>query len=388
MDAFTLIKRGTMEIISEPDLKKQLDSGKKLKIKLGTDPSAPDLHLGHTVVLRKLREFQDLGHEVIFLIGDFTASIGDPTGKSETRKPLSSEQILKNSKTYQEQVFKILDKSKTTIAYNSSWINKLTPADIVKLLAQITVAQMLEREDFKKRYSEKRSIALHEFMYPLMQGYDSVALKADVELGGTDQKFNLLVGRDLQAAAGQEPQNIIIMPILEGLDGVNKMSKSLGNQVGITEPPNEMFGKLMSLPDELMPRYYELLTDLAFDKTEHPRAAKEKLAKYIVTQYHSASDADAAAENFKNVFANNGLPDDILVRPAVEFIGLPLVKLLAAAGLSSSNAEAKRDIQAGAVKVNGQKASDPQTVLVTEQTKNSEFVIQVGKRKFIKLVSL
>jgi len=385
MDAFTLIKRGTLEIISEADLKKKLASGKKLKIKLGTDPSAPDLHLGHTVVLRKLREFQDLGHEIIFLIGDFTAAIGDPTGKSETRKPLTAEQITQNSATYQEQVFKILDKDKTQVVYNSSWINQLKPADIVKLLAQITVAQMLEREDFKKRYNENRSIALHEFMYPLLQGYDSVALEADVELGGTDQKFNLLVGRDLQAATGQEPQNVIIMPILEGLDGVNKMSKSLGNHVGITEPPNEMFGKLMSLPDEIMPRYYELLTDMVFDKNEHPRAAKEKLAKYIIAQYHSTAEADSAAENFKNVFANNGLPDDIPARSSAEFIDMPLVKLLATAGLATSNGEAKRDIQAGAVKVNGQKASDPQLVLITEQNKNSEFVIQVGKRKFVKL---
>lgn len=383
MNAFEIIKKGTLEIISEADLKKKLESGKKLKIKLGTDPSAPDLHLGHTVVLKKLRDFQDLGHEVIFLIGDFTAAIGDPTGKSETRKPLSPEQIIQNSLTYQEQVFKILDKNKTQVVYNSAWINKLTPTDILRLLSQITVAQMLEREDFKKRYAENRSIALHEFMYPLLQGYDSVALTADVELGGTDQKFNLLVGRDLQAAAGQEPQNIVIMPILEGLDGVNKMSKSLGNQVGITEPSNEMFGKLMSLPDELMPRYYELLTDMAFDASEHPRSAKEKLAKYIVTQYHSAEAAEAAAENFKNVFANNGIPDDIPEKSAAEFAGMPLAKLLAAAGLSASNGEAKRDIQAGAVKVNGQKADDPQAVLVTET--KQELIIQVGKRKFIKL---
>ncbi|GBR76697.1 tyrosyl-tRNA synthetase, partial [Candidatus Termititenax persephonae] len=275
MNAFETICAGTLEIISEADLRKKLGSGRKLKIKFGADPSAPDLHLGHTVALQKLRQFQDLGHEVIFLIGDFTAAIGDPTGKSETRKPLSPAQIAENSATYQAQVFQILDRDKTQVVYNSSWINKLSPADILKLLSFSTVAQMLEREDFKKRYAAQRSIALHEFMYPLLQGYDSVALRADVEVGGTDQKFNLLVGRDLQAAAGQDPQALVILPLLEGLDGVNKMSKSLGNQVGITEPPKEMFGKLMSLPDALMPRYYQLLTSLPFDQDEHPRAAKE-----------------------------------------------------------------------------------------------------------------
>ncbi|GBR77464.1 tyrosyl-tRNA synthetase [Candidatus Termititenax dinenymphae] len=385
MTPFETIKNGTLEIISEPDLRQKLDSGKKLKIKFGADPSAPDLHLGHTVVLRKLREFQDLGHEVIFLIGDFTAGIGDPTGKSETRKPLSREQIEQNASTYQNQVFKILDKSKTQVVYNSQWINKLTPVDFIKLMSQITVAQTLEREDFKKRYTEGRSISMHEFMYPLLQGYDSVAIQADVELGGTDQKFNMLVGRDLQASAGQEPQNIVIMPILEGLDGINKMSKSLGNHVGITEPPNEMFGKLMSLPDELMPRYYQLLTDLTFDKNEHPREAKEKLAKFVITQYHSAKDAESAAENFKNVFANNGIPDNIETLGAVPFLDLPLAKLLVAAKLSASNGEAKRDIQSGAVKVNGQKVSDPQFLLITEKTDKAEFIIQVGKRKFVKL---
>ncbi|MDR1453857.1 MAG: tyrosine--tRNA ligase [Candidatus Margulisbacteria bacterium] len=383
MNPFETIQNGALEIISAAELRKKLESGQKLKIKFGADPSAPDLHLGHTVVLQKLRQFQDLGHEVIFLIGDFTAAIGDPTGKSETRKPLSRAQIEQNSATYQAQIFKILDKRRTKIVYNSQWINKLTPADLVKLLAQITVAQTLEREDFKKRYTSGQSIALHEFMYPLLQGYDSVALQADVELGGTDQKFNMLVGRDLQANAGQEPQNIIIMPILEGLDGLNKMSKSLGNHIGITEPPNEMFGKLMSLPDQLMPRYYQLLTELPFDPNEHPRAAKEKLASYIVARYHSTAAAAAAAENFKNVFANNGAPDDIAVLSARDFLGLPLAKLLTAAGLSASNAEAKRDIQAGAVKVNGEKVSDPQAAVVAVDP--TELIIQVGKRKFVKL---
>jgi tyrosyl-tRNA synthetase len=386
MNPFETIQNGALEIISADALQKKLESGQKLKIKFGADPSAPDLHLGHTVVLQKLRQFQDLGHEVIFLIGDFTAAIGDPTGKSETRKPLSRAQIEQNSATYQAQIFKILDKSQTKIVYNSQWINKLTPADLVKLLAQITVAQTLEREDFKKRYAAGQSIALHEFMYPLLQGYDSVALQADVELGGTDQKFNMLVGRDLQANAGQEPQNIVIMPILEGLDGANKMSKSLGNHIGITEPPNEMFGKLMSLPDQLMPRYYQLLTDLPFDPAEHPRAAKEKLARSIVTRYHSAAAAAAAAENFKNVFANNGAPDDIAALPAQNFRGLPLAKLLTAAGLSASNGEAKRDIQAGAVKINGAKVSDPQAAVIpADGSAKTELIIQVGKRKFVKL---
>ncbi|MDR2431682.1 MAG: tyrosine--tRNA ligase [Candidatus Margulisbacteria bacterium] len=383
MDVWGIIKKGAVEIISAGDLQNKLISGQKLKIKLGTDPSAPDLHLGHTVVLRKLREFQELGHEIIFLIGDFTAAIGDPTGKSETRQPLNPAQIAQNAATYQEQVFKILDKTQTRVVYNSEWINKLTPADMLQLLASHTVARMLEREDFKKRYSENRPIALHEFMYPLLQGYDSVALRADVELGGTDQKFNLLMGRDLQAAAGQTPQNIVIMPLLEGLDGVNKMSKSLGNHVGITDPPNEMFGKLMSLPDALMPRYYELLTDLVFDPNAHPRAAKEKLARYITAQYHSQTAADAAAENFQNVFARSGVPNDTPVLKAGRFAGLRLKELLVAAGLSASNSDAKRDIQSGAVRINGQKADDPARVLISGKT--GKFILQIGKRKFVKL---
>ena len=380
MDALTIITNGILEIISIEELKKKLALGKPLKIKFGADPSAPDLHLGHTVVLRKLKQFQDLGHEVIFLIGDFTASIGDPTGKSETRKPLSREQILANATTYQEQVFKILDRNKTKVVYNSEWINKLTPQDLIKLMANITVAQMLEREDFKKRYTEGRAISLHEFLYPILQGYDSVALKADVELGGTDQKFNLLVGRDLQVAHGQPPQALVIMPILEGLDGVNKMSKSLGNHIGITEPANEMFGKIMSLPDALMPRYYQLLTNLTFDTNEHPRDAKIKLGKFIVTQYHSAEAAEKATQNFLNVFSSGGIPDDITEYTLTEN-PITLIKLVSLTQLTESNGETKRLATQKAISIDGTILLDPQaTITVTDGQ-----VLRVGKRRFVKL---
>lgn len=380
MEQLTAIMQGTLEIISAEELKKKLAKGKPLKIKFGADPSAPDLHLGHTVVLRKLKQFQDLGHEVIFLIGDFTASIGDPTGKSETRKPLSREQIVANARTYQEQVFKILDRTKTKVVYNSTWINTLTPADLIKLMANITVAQMLEREDFKKRYTEGRAISLHEFLYPILQGYDSVALAADVELGGTDQKFNLLVGRDLQIAHGQEPQALVIMPILEGLDGVNKMSKSLGNHIGITEPANEMFGKIMSLPDALMPRYYELLTNMPFDAHEHPRDAKIKLGKYVVTQYHSAAEAEKAAQNFLNVFSAGGIPDDIAEYTLTEN-PLPLIKLIALTKLTESNGETKRLAVQKAISLDGNVVTDPQSVVTITDGQ----VLRVGKRRFVKL---
>lgn len=380
MDALTTIAQGTLEIISKEELKKKLAKGKPLKIKFGADPSAPDLHLGHTVVLQKLKQFQDLGHEVIFLIGDFTASIGDPTGKSETRKPLSREQIIANATTYQEQVFKILDRQKTRVVYNSEWINKLTPSDLIKLMSNITVAQMLEREDFKKRYTEGRAISLHEFLYPILQGYDSVALQADVELGGTDQKFNLLVGRDLQLAHGQEPQALVIMPILEGLDGVNKMSKSLGNHIGITEPANEMFGKIMSLPDALMPRYYELLTNLNFDKQEHPRDAKIKLGKQIVSQYHSVAEAEKAAQNFLNVFSAGGVPNDIAEFKLTEN-PLPLIKLVALTKLTESNGETKRLATQNAISIDGTILNDPQSLITVTDGQ----VLRVGKRRFVKL---
>lgn len=380
MDQLTTIAQGTLEIISQTELKNKIAKGAPLKIKFGADPSAPDLHLGHTVVLHKLKQFQDLGHEVIFLIGDFTASIGDPTGKSETRKSLSREQIIANAKTYQDQVFKILDRNKTRVVYNSEWINKLTPSDLIKLMANITVAQMLEREDFKKRYTEGRAISLHEFLYPILQGYDSVALQADVELGGTDQKFNLLVGRDLQLAHGQEPQALVIMPILEGLDGVNKMSKSLGNHIGITEPANDMFGKIMSLPDALMPRYYQLLTTIPFDSKEHPRDAKLKLGKYIVTQYHSAADAEKAAQNFLNVFSAGGIPDDITEFKLTEN-PLPLIKLVALTKLTESNGETKRLATQKAISLDGTILTDPQTMLTVIDGQ----VLRVGKRRFVKL---
>lgn len=374
-----LIKEGTIEILPEEELKKKLARNKPLRIKFGADPSAPDLHLGHTVVLTKLKQLQDLGHEIIFLIGDFTAAIGDPTGKVETRKPLSREKIMENSKTYQDQIFKILDKTKTKIVYNSSWINKLQPNELIKIMSQITVAQMLEREDFKKRYTSGQSISLHEFLYPLLQGYDSVVLEADVELGGTDQKFNLLVGRQLQEHYGQEQQCLIIMPILEGLDGVNKMSKSLGNHIGITEPAKEMFGKLMSISDELMPRYYELLTTIPFDKNEHPRQAKEKLAKYIVSKYHSAAEADAEAENFKNVFSNKGIPNEMpeITTPKEN---TNIVKLIQLVALAPSSSEAKRLIKQGAVSLDGQLINDPQQDLKIK----SGQILKVGKRKFVK----
>ncbi len=377
-----LIKKGAIEVISEQQLLKKLQKNKPLKIKFGADPSAPDLHLGHTVVLKKLRQFQDLGHEIIFLIGDFTASIGDPTGKSETRKPLTKEQIAKNAKTYQDQVFKLLDKKKTKVVYNSEWIAKIKPDELIKLMSQITVAQMLEREDFKKRYTGNQPISLHEFLYPLLQGYDSVVLEADVELGGTDQKFNLYVGRQLQEYYGQEPQCMVIMPILEGTDGVQKMSKSLGNHIGITELPNDMFGKLMSIPDQIMPRYYELLTDLPFDKNEHPREAKIKLAKYIITQFYSAADAQKAADNFTKVFSSGGVPNDV---SEYKLSKGPqnLVKLIVDAGLAPSNGEAKRLIKQNAVSLDSQVLTDPNQ----ELTIKSGQILKVGKRRFVKLVN-
>jgi len=379
-EQLTLIKKGTIEIISENELAKKLAKGRPLKIKFGADPSAPDLHLGHTVALQKLRQFQELGHEIIFLIGDFTAGIGDPTGKSETRKPLSREQIMQNAETYQNQVFKILDRQKTKIVYNSEWIKKLTPEDIVKLMSQITVAQMLEREDFKKRYTTRTPLHLHEFLYPLLQGYDSVALAADVELGGTDQKFNLYVGRQLQEYFGQEPQALVIMPILEGTDGVQKMSKSLGNNIGITDKPTEMFGKLMSIPDSIMPRYYELLTDLVFNPAEHPRDAKIKLAKYIVTRFHSAPEAEAAVDNFTKVFSGGGVPDDIQEYQVLEN-PINIIKLVSAAKLVESNSDAKRMIKQGAVSLDDQPINDASLEISVQNGQ----VLRVGKRRFVKL---
>jgi tyrosyl-tRNA synthetase len=308
-----LIKKGALEIIPEAELVEKLKTGKPLRVKFGADPSAPDLHLGHTVVINKLKQLQDLGHHIIFLIGDFTAQIGDPTGRNETRPPLSADQIKKNAKTYQDQVFKILDRKKTEVVYNSNWLNKLTIQDVIKLAGKYTVARMLERDDFAKRYLNKHPISIHEFLYPLMQGYDSVELKADLELGGNDQKFNLLVGRELQREFNQAPQAIITLPILEGTDGVNKMSKSLGNYIGITEAPNEIFGKTMSISDQMMLRYYDLLTDIPLSeiRAAHPKEAKINLAKIFVARFYGQKEAEKAAEEFNRVFSEKSLPSNM-----------------------------------------------------------------------------
>lgn len=384
-----LICRGTEEVIKLDELKQKLDSGKKLKIKAGFDPTAPDLHVGHTVLINKMRQFQDLGHEVIFLIGDFTGMIGDPSGKSSTRKALTREQVLDNAKTYQQQIYKILDKDKTTIAFNSQWFNTMTAADMIELSAQYNVARMLERDDFNKRYKSGQSIAVHEFMYPLVQGYDSVALKADVELGGTDQKFNLLVGRHLQAQAGQEPQVVITVPLLEGLDGVQKMSKSLGNYIGIDEKPDVMFGKIMSISDELMWRYFDLLSfrsnrDLAALKQavangKNPRDAKFELALEIIARFHDQQAAETALANFKAQFQKGAIPEDIPVMELNAESGeMGIAHILKNAGLCPSTSEAIRMVNQGAVKIDGEKISDPKKMMAA----GTQGVFQVGKRKF------
>lgn len=393
-----IMKRGTAEILPEAELekklKKSLTTGKPLKVKLGLDPSAPDIHLGHTVVLRKLKQFQDLGHDIIIIIGDFTGRIGDPTGKSETRKQLSEEDVQRNAKTYQEQIFRILDPQRTRVEFNSSWLGKLNFADVVNLAAKYTVARMLEREDFTKRFKEGRPISVHEFFYPLMQGYDSVALEADIEFGGTDQKFNLLMGRHLQEEYGQEPQIAIMMPILEGLDGVQKMSKSLGNYIGVQDTPQEMYGKAMSIPDELMVRYFELVTDVGLDELEqieqslkdgslHPRDGKMRLAHTLVRLYHNQELADEAQKQFIQVFQKHDLPDDMpeaKVEGAAE--GIWIVKLLVDLGLANSNGEARRAIQQGAVKINGEKVQSSDEQIQVE----SGMVLQNGKRKFVRLI--
>lgn len=390
-EALELIKRGSEEILIEADLVKKLEKGKPLKVKAGFDPTAPDLHLGHTVLINKLKHFQDLGHEVIFLIGDFTGMIGDPTGKSATRPPLTEEQIQENAKTYQEQVFKILDSEKTRIEFNSRWMGKMSAADMIRLASRHTVARMLERDDFDKRYSNNQPIAIHEFLYPLVQGYDSVALEADVELGGTDQKFNLLVGRQLQEQYGQTPQVILTMPILEGLDGVQKMSKSLDNYIGINDDPKDMFGKIMSVSDDLMWRYFELLSfrpmsEIASFKTEmeagkNPRDIKFLLAEEIITRFHSANDAKAAQEDFITRFSKNAIPDDM---PEVEIAvgeGMPLANVLKEAGLVPSTSNAHQMVKQGAVKIDGEKVED------SRQSLSAGFsaVMQVGKRKFAKI---
>src|SRR5437773_3010817 len=359
-----IIRRGAVDLTDEAELRKKLQSGRKLRIKLGLDPTAPDLHLGHTVVINKLRHFQDLGHQVQFLIGDFTGMIGDPTGKNQTRPPLSRDEILNNAQTYREQVFKILDPDKTQILFNSEWSDKLGAEGMIRLASRYTVARLLERDDFSRRFKGGQPIAVHELLYPLMQGYDSVAMKADVELGGTDQKFNLLVGRELQKDYGQEPQCVLTMPLLEGLDGRDKMSKSLGNYVGIAEPPQEMFGKLMSISDELMWRYIELLSfeppaSVARWKNEHPRDVKVAFAKEIVARFHSPAAARAAEAEFEQRFRHGVLPQDMpeitLQSPAG---GLPIAQLLKLAQLAASASEAVRAIEQGGVRIDGERVTD------------------------------
>ena len=396
-EQFRLISYGVADLLPEDEFKKKLEkavaTNTPLIIKLGLDPTAPDIHLGHTVVLRKLKLFQDFGHKVIILIGDFTARIGDPTGKSVTRPPLTEEQVITNAKTYQEQIFKVLDPEKTEVRFNSEWLSKLDFADVLKLASKYTVARMLERDDFHKRYTEGRPISIHEFMYPLMQGYDSIALKADVEFGGTDQTFNLLMGRHLQGEEGMPEQTIITMPILEGLDGVQKMSKSLGNYIGISEAPSEMYGKAMSIPDELMMRYFMLVTDMSIEDQEqlakelesgaaHPRDVKMKLAHTIVRLYHGEEAANFGQDEFVRVFQKHAMPTDIpeyKVAITEEPVFVP--QLLSDAGLTASNGEARRSIKAGAFKIDGEKFNEEHIVL------KDGMVLQVGKRKFIKIVS-
>ncbi len=390
--ALAEIKRGAEEILIEDELVEKLKSGKKLKIKAGFDPTAPDLHLGHTVLINKMKTFQDLGHEVIFLIGDFTGMIGDPTGKNVTRKPLTREDVLANAETYKEQVFKILDPAKTTVAFNSTWMEKQGAAGMIKLAANQTVARMLERDDFKKRYNGGQPIAIHEFLYPLVQGWDSVALESDVELGGTDQRFNLLMGRELQKEQGQKQQSIVMVPLLEGLDGVQKMSKSLNNYIGITDAPNDMFGKVMSISDDLMWRYYDLLSfrpleEIAELKTrvangENPRDIKIMLAKEIIARFHDDAAAEGAHQDFIQRFQKNAIPDDM---PELEIAlsdeGIAIGNLLKEANLVGSTSDAMRMIKQGAVKINGDKVEDTRLVI----TEKGENVYQVGKRKFARI---
>ena len=385
--AIQTIRRGADELIVEEELAKKLGSGRKLRIKLGLDPTAPDLHLGHTVVINKLRDFQQLGHQVQFLIGDFTGMIGDPTGKNQTRPPLTREEIEKNAKTYREQVFKILDPEKTQILFNSEWSDKLGAEGIIRLAARYTVSQLLERDDFSRRFSQERPIALHELLYPLMQGYDSVAMKADVELGGTDQKFNLLVGRELQKQFGQEPQCILTMPLLEGLDGKEKMSKSLGNYVGIAEAPPEIFGKLMSISDELMWRYIELLSfespaTIQQWKKDHPRDVKVRFAREIVARFHSPAAAQRAEADFSSRFREGEMPDEMPeVTVQAPAGGILIAQLLKQAGLTPSTSEAARMIEQGGVKLDGERVSDKGLKIPAGRT----VVAQVGKRKWAKI---
>lgn len=397
-EQLSFLKKGSVDLIREDDLKKKLErsakTGKPLRVKLGLDPTAPDIHVGHTVVIRKLKAFQDLGHTVIFLIGDFTGMIGDPSGKNVTRPPLSREEIDVNAETYKRQMFKLLDPEKTELRFNGEWMDKFTAADFVKLCAKTTVKQILERDDFSKRMAEEKPISLHELLYPLVQGYDSVALEADIELGGTDQKFNLLMGRNLQREFGQEPQVILTTPLLEGLDGVQKMSKSLSNYIGIDEPPAKIFGKVMSISDDLMWRYYELLTDLlpteietlkskCLSGAENPRNAKARLAKLIIGDFHSAADAEAAEADFNRLFVKKEAPDEIDEK-SISAGDYKLVDLLVLAGLAPSKGEAKRLIEQGGTRVNGEKVSDTGAEL---SISSESLLLQVGKRKFLRIFS-
>lgn len=391
-ESLRLIRRGAEEILVEAELQKKLARGKPLRIKAGFDPTAPDLHLGHTVLINKLRQFQELGHEVLFLIGDFTGMIGDPTGKSATRPPLTRDEIIENAKTYEQQIFKILDPTKTLVMFNSSWMSEMDASGLIQLAARQTVARMLEREDFSKRYKGGQAIAIHEFLYPLIQGYDSVAIRADVELGGTDQKFNLLMGRQLQESFGQEPQVVLTMPILEGLDGVQKMSKSLGNYIGIADAPDDMFGKIMSISDDLMWRYFELLSFRSISEVDrlraavadggNPRDVKFELGIEIVARFHSPTDAERAKRNFVERFQKGALPDDIpecVIDVSSDGIGIATV--LREAGLVASTSEGIRLIQQGAVRVNGERIEDKALVLLP----GSDPLCQVGKRKFARV---
>ncbi len=385
------IKRGTEEILIESELVEKLESGKRLRIKAGFDPTAPDLHLGHTVLINKLRVFQELGHEVLFLIGDFTGMIGDPTGKSSTRPPLTRDQVIENARSYEQQIFKILDPEKTLVMFNSSWMNEMSPADLIQLASRHTVARMLERDDFSKRYKGGQPIAIHEFLYPLIQGYDSVAMKADVELGGTDQKFNLLVGRELQKQYGQPQQTVITLPILEGLDGVQKMSKSLNNYIGISEAPDDMFGKIMSISDDLMWRYFELLSFRPITEIEgfqkemaegrNPRDIKFLLGEEIVARFHSQAEATAARENFIARFQKGAMPDEIPEKILNSEGGLAIANLLKQAGLTQSTSDALRMIRQGAVKIDGERIEDSKLEIAAGTT----HIYQVGKRRFAKV---
>ena len=392
-EALEILRKGVDEILIEGDLKARLESGKRLRVKAGFDPTAPDLHLGHTVLLNKMRQFQDLGHEVMFLIGDFTGMIGDPTGKSATRPPLTREDVIENARTYEQQIYKVLDPERTLVMFNSSWMGELGTAGLIELAAKHTVARMLERDDFQKRYREGRAIAIHEFLYPLMQGYDSVAMRADVELGGTDQKFNLLVGRELQKAYGQPAQVVMTMPILEGLDGVQKMSKSLNNYIGIDDAPTDMFGKLMSISDDLMWRYFDLLSfrapgEIAALRAEvaegrNPRDVKFELGREIVARFHSQNEAEAAHKAFVERFQQGAVPEDV---PEAEVVaadgqGLPLANALKTAGLCASTSEALRMLRQNAVRLDGEKVSAEGVFLAVGAT----VLAQVGKRRIARI---